>query len=250
LTTGVGPRSRSRRRRVRRLMVAVVAVGLLVLAGWAAWTVVTLPDVGILARQRPATTAFMQRYLSEQKQAGHSTDLLWHWVPYAEISAHLKRAVLVAEDINYFSHAGFDGHEIGEALREAWHEKDAPRGASTITQQLARNLYLSPARTPWRKLEEALLTRRLEARLGKRRILEIYLNVVEFGPGIYGAEAASRHYFGIAAADLDEHQAAELAAVLPRPSLWHPGRDTPGYQAAVERILRRMEKAEFLWRLI
>lgn len=228
----------------------MVGGSLLVLAGWTAWTVITLPDVAELARKRPSTTAFMQRYIDQQEQAGRSPGLQWQWVPYAEISVHLKRAVLVSEDINYFSHSGFDGHEIGEALREAWLEKGVPRGASTITQQLARNLYLSTARTPWRKLEEALLTHRLETRLTKRRILEIYLNVVEFGPGLYGAEAASRRYFGIGAADLSERQAAELAAVLPRPSLWHPGRDTSGYQAAVERILRRMEKAEFLWRLI
>jgi len=228
----------------------MVAAALLLVAGWGAWIAFTLPAVDDLARTPPPTTAFMQRYLEEQPEHANSPTLRWRWVPYEGISPHLKRAVLVSEDINFFSHNGFDEGEIGNALKEAWQEKDYPRGASTLTQQLARNLYLSASRTPSRKLKEALLTRRLEAQLSKKRILEIYLNVVEFGPGIYGAEAASWHYFGTIASQLDEQQAAELAAVLPRPSTWYPGRATPGYLAAVERILRRMQKAEFLWRLI
>jgi monofunctional biosynthetic peptidoglycan transglycosylase len=225
------------------------SIGLMI-AAWLLWVVLSLPDVSVLRAEPPGVTAFMQLYLEEQAQEAEKSSLHWTWVPDEAISPHLKRAVLVSEDINFFSHDGFDRAEIGSALREAWAEKSAPRGASTLTQQLARNLYLSPVRTPWRKLQEALLTRRLEAALGKQRILEIYLNVVEFGPGIYGAEAASRHYFGVAAAQLSEAQAAELAVGLPRPKSWHPGRESAGYRAAVERILRRMEKAEFLWRLI
>jgi monofunctional biosynthetic peptidoglycan transglycosylase len=232
----------------RGVRIALIALGCLVLfvGTWLALAWITLPEVDHLARQRPVTTAFQQDYLEEHP----GRPLYCEWVDYDEISPHLKRAILVSEDINFFAHDGFDEHEITQALSTAWRNKEAPRGASTITQQLARNLYLSPSRTPWRKLNEALLTRRLESSLGKRRILEIYLNVVEFGPGIYGAEAASRHYFGVDAGSLTERQAAELAAVLPRPKQWHPGRETAGYQAAVERILRRMEKAEFLWKRI
>lgn len=237
-------------RRVFRLGLVASATLLAFLAGWVGVTVITLPTIAELATTQPTSTAFMDRYLEEQQRRGQSAELSWSWVPYDSISPHLKRAILVAEDINFFSHDGFDDHEIGEALRDAWEEKEIPRGASTLTQQLARNLYLSTARTPSRKLEEALLTRRLERRLTKRRILEIYLNIVEFGPGLYGAEAASRHYFGIRAKNLDERQAAELAVVLPRPSVWHPGRATQGYREAVERVLHRMEKAEFLWRRI
>jgi monofunctional biosynthetic peptidoglycan transglycosylase len=235
-----------RLRRLARTGLIVLVCAALFAGTWGALAVITLPQVGHLARQRPTTTAFMQHYLEEN----HGQLPRCEWVDYDAISPHLKRAILVSEDINFFSHSGFDGGELGQALRDAWRQKEAPRGASTITQQLARNLYLTSARTPWRKFTEALLTRRLESNLSKRRILEIYLNVVEFGPGIYGAEAASRHYFGTAAASLNERQAAELAVVLPRPKVWHPGRATPGYQSAVERILRRMEKAEFLWRRI
>lgn len=239
----VAPRPRRSRRRTIGLVVLGLVIGI---AGWGGWSVWALPDVGILRDQAPVTTAYIEMFRREEPRVEPQQ----RWVPYAAISPHLKRAVLVSEDINFFFHDGFDSHEIGEAVRVAWNEKEFPRGASTLTQQLARNLYLSPSRSPWRKLREAVLTRRLERELTKRRILEIYLNVVEFGPGIYGAEAASEHYFGLPAAVLTERQAAELAVVLPRPSVWHPGRETAGYQAAVERTLRRMEKAEFLWKRI
>lgn len=231
-----------KRRRAQLLLLVAVA---LVAAGLALLPLLGLPDPGELSTLRPSTTAYMQRYT---ERTGREPN--WHWVPTSQISPSLKRAVLVSEDINFFSHDGFDQGEIGAALKQAWAEKELPRGASTLTQQLARNLYLSPTRNPLRKLREAVVTRRIEAALGKRRILEIYLNVVEFGPGLYGAEAASWHYFGQPAVALDDSQAAQLAAVLPRPSQWHPGRTTPGYTAAVERILRRMDKATFLDRLV
>ena len=125
-----------------------------------------------------------------------------------------------------------------------------PRGASTITQQVAKNLWLSPSYNPLRKLKEALLTRQLERALSKRRILEIYLNVAEFGPGVYGAEAAAQRYFGVAAAGLDEPQAAQLAAGLPRPSSWHPGSSSRAYANRTRRILGRMARAQWLWKAI
>jgi monofunctional biosynthetic peptidoglycan transglycosylase len=171
-------------------------------------------------------------------------------VPYGAIAPSLKRAVLVAEDVNFFAHRGFDLDEMREAVTEAFAEAELPRGASTITQQLAKNLWLSRARSPVRKVREALLTRQLESTLGKRRILELYLNVVEFGPGVYGAEAASRRYFGKPAAELDEHEAALLAAALPSPARWHPGSLSPLYYRHVRSIERRMARAQFLWKLI
>jgi len=158
--------------------------------------------------------------------------------------------VLVAEDINFFSHEGFETTEMRAAVRDAVARRRMPRGASTVTQQLAKNLWLSPSRNPLRKLEEAILTRQLERHLDKRRILELYLNVVELGPGIYGAEAATRHYYGVPASDLEPAQAAHLAASLSRPSSWNPARSSPGYERRISLILRRMDRAQFLWNQI
>jgi monofunctional biosynthetic peptidoglycan transglycosylase len=135
-------------------------------------------------------------------------------------------------------------------VERALETHEMPRGASTITQQLAKNLWLSPARNPVRKLKEGILTRQLEARLGKRRILELYLNVAEFGPGVYGAEAASRRYFGKAASELSEDEAAQLAAALPNPRMWHPGASGPAYRRYVDTLKRRMVKAQFLVKLL
>ena len=241
------PSGPSRRRRSRRRWLAAAALPIL---GWLAWTAATWPDVAALATGNPETTAFIERYRARQRRAGASDAVAWTWVSYGRISPHLKRAVLVAEDIGFFDHQGFAGEEIREALRTAWRERELPRGASTLTQQVAKNLWLTPSYNPLRKLEEALLTRQLERHLDKRRILEIYLNVAEFGPGVYGAEAAARHYFGTSAGGLGERQAAELAAALPRPRTWHPGAGGPGYRRHVERIRRRMDKAAWLWRVI
>jgi monofunctional biosynthetic peptidoglycan transglycosylase len=152
--------------------------------------------------------------------------------------------VVVAEDIDFFSHHGFATKEMRAALEKAWDEKELPRGASTITQQLAKNLWLSPSRNPWRKVKEAILTRQLERHLDKRRILELYLNVVELGPGIYGAEAAARHHFGVSAAQLTPAQAARLAAMLPRPRFYDRNRSSQYLAAYTERILGRMPSAQ------
>lgn len=210
----------------------------------------TWPDVTRLATENPKTTAFIERYKESERAAGRSGEVRRTWVPYERISPHLKRAVLVAEDIDFFSHRGFATDEMKRALEKAWAEKELPRGASTLSQQLAKNLWLSPSRNPLRKVKEALLTRQLETHLSKRRILEIYLNVAEMGPGIYGAEAATRHWFGIPAAGLTERQAAQLAALLPRPKTWNPWHESRAYTRRVETILRRMRKADWLWKVI
>jgi len=240
---------RGRRRRGGALARAAVvaAVGVAAWIGWRAWT---WPDVAVLARENPKTTAFIEAWKARRAAEGRPGRPEWDWVPYGRISPHLKRAVLVGEDINFFGHHGFEIAEVKNAIREAWEDKELPRGASTITQQLAKNLWLSPSYNPFRKIEEALLTRDLERRLGKKRILEIYLNVVEFGPGVYGAEAASRRYFGMPAADLDEHQAARLAAALPDPSRWNPSSASRTAARRASLIESRMAKAAFLWREI
>jgi monofunctional biosynthetic peptidoglycan transglycosylase len=222
----------------------------LALVAWLLWEWRTWPDVSRLRTPNPTTTAFIERYRAEQRRAGHAPAVAWTWKPYAAISPNLKRAVLVAEDINFFSHGGFDVGEMKEAIAKAVEEGTAPRGASTLTQQLAKNLWLSASYHPLRKAKEALLTRQLEKTLAKRRILELYLNVVEFGPGVYGAEAASLRYFGKSAATLGDDEAAQLAAALPRPKAWHPGVTTSAYRRYVASIRERMDRAEFLRRQI
>src|SRR5512144_2322074 len=210
----------------RLAMLVIVAAGV-----WIGVLIWTWPSVGRLATARPDRVA-------------------WTWTPYAAISPALKRAVLVSEDVNFFSHHGFALDEMQNALEDALRDRELPRGASTITQQLAKNLWLSRSRNPLRKAKEALLTWQLERRLSKRRILELYLNVVEFGPGVYGVGAASQRYFAKPPADLDESEAAQLAAVLPSPSTWRPGSASPGHRRRVAAIERRMERATFLWKLI
>ena len=238
---------RPRRRGVFR---RIVIVGVLAAALWAGWQWWTWPDVAALAHERPRTTAFMERERARQLREGREPRIRWRWVPYRRISPHLKRAVLVGEDIGFFAHEGFEVTEIRASLRAAWEDGELPRGASTLTQQLAKNLWLTPSWNPLRKLEEAILTVQLERALSKRRILELYLNVVEFGPGVYGAEAAARHYYGTSAAGLDAAQAARLAAGLPRPSSWHPGSRSRAYRRHVKRLMARMARAEFLWKQI
>ena len=232
----------------RALTVAALAV-LTLVASIVVYTSVTWPDVAALATHRPTHTAFIDEYRAARRAAGQDDHVAWVWVPWDRISVHLERAVVSGEDMEFFSHHGFSTHEMEAALREAL-EGGRVRGASTITQQLAKNLWLSPSRNPWRKVKEALLTRSLEHHLTKQRILELYLNVVEFGPGIYGAEAAARQYFDEPASELTEHQAAQLAAGLPRPATWHPGVHSRGYDRYVAEIERRMARATFLWRAL
>jgi monofunctional biosynthetic peptidoglycan transglycosylase len=230
-----------RRRRARRILIALACI----LAAWLATEALMWPDVADLAGTNPRSTEFTRRY-----EARHGRAVQLDWLPYAAISDHLKRAVLVSEDIDFFSHDGFAYGELRQAVRQAIERRELPRGASTITQQLAKNLWLSPARTPRRKVREALLTRALERHLEKRRILELYLNVAQFGGDTFGCEAASRRFFGKSARHLGPREAARLAAVLPRPGRWHPDGTSPGFLAAVERIERRVGKAQWLRKVI
>jgi len=229
--------------RARRLW---AAAAVLAAAGAVAVELARLPDVALLARHNPSSTAFIDRYRAQLRSLGQPDQLAWQPVPLTEISPTLALAVLVSEDIGFFSHRGFELAEMQDAVHEAVTRGVAPRGASTITQQLAKNLWLSPSRNPLRKLREALLTRRLERRLTKERILELYLNVAEFGPGIWGAEAAARHYFNKPAADLAGRESALLASALSRPSAWNPVRATAAYLAHAGKVESRMARASFL----
>jgi len=236
--------------RRRRGLRAIVALLVLALAGWLAWQWWHWPDVAALARRPPATTAFIERWRERQRAAGRSDRVYRVWIAYPAIAPSIKVAVLVAEDVNFFSHHGFDSGEIQNALRKSFDDLELPRGASTISQQLAKNLWLSASRDPLRKAREAILTWQLERTLGKRRILELYLNVVEFGPGVWGVESASRRYFGKPAAELTDDEAALLAAALPSPAAWHPGSPSGAYRRHAEIVRRRMDKAQFLRRII
>jgi monofunctional biosynthetic peptidoglycan transglycosylase len=209
---------------------------------WAGWVIATWPDVAALATEPPETTAFMERWREVRQAAGEDDTAQWQWVPGSDISVHLKRAVVAAEDMEFFQHSGFSTHEMRAAVEEAL-EGGELRGASTITQQLAKNLWLSPSKNPLRKLKEAVLTRQLEKHLTKERILTLYLNVVEFGPGVFGAEAAARRYFEKPALDLDEWESAMLAAGLPRPATWNPESGSDRYLTMATLIQMRVERA-------
>jgi monofunctional biosynthetic peptidoglycan transglycosylase len=218
---------------VRKLLRGVVLVASLGFV-YVAYVYLTLPDVRQLATHNPKTTAFMELRRQEAQEAGRKFTIRHRWVPYTQISNNLRRAVLVAEDAAFFEHEGVDLKELRASLEHNWEEGRFDRGASTITQQLAKNLYLSPSRNPMRKLKELLITRRLEAALTKRRILEIYLNVIEWGDGIFGAEAAARAYFGKPAAALSPEEAALLAGAIINPREHSPARPT-------RRLLRRQQ---------
>ena len=178
-------------RRVSRWALIAGALGF----GALAYIYLTLPDVRPLATANPPTTAFIELRAAEARAAGKAPRRNQRWIAYERISPHLKRAVLVAEDSAFWQHGGVDLEQLKESMEANFEQGRFARGGSTITQQLAKNLYLSPSRNPMRKLRELIIARRLEAALSKRRILELYLNVVEWGDGIYGAEAASRVYF-------------------------------------------------------
>lgn len=229
----------------RRIYLGAAAVGLVLLV-WFAWTWITWPDVSALRTADPETTAFIERYREARREAGESDAVAWTPVPYDRISPNLARAVISSEDTEFFFHDGFSSHELGEAIRKAIREREKPRGASTMSQQLVKNLWLSPSRSLTRKLREAMLTRQLERSLSKKRILELYLNVVEFGPGIYGAEAAAQHYFGKPAAQLTLREGAMLAAGLPRPRTWNPSSGSENYARRVDQILEIEGQLEFL----
>ena len=175
-------------RRIGRALLAVLAFGF----GCAAYGYLTLPDVRVLRSQNPSTTAFIDLREREASSRGDTLRRVQRWVPYSRISPHLTRAVLVAEDGTFWRHDGVDYDQLRDAVEVSVERMEFARGASTITQQLAKNLYLSPSKNPIRKLRELIIARRLEAELSKQRILELYLNVIEWGDGIYGAEAAAR----------------------------------------------------------
>jgi monofunctional glycosyltransferase len=223
-------------RTIGRVLLAGAAAGIALMF----YSYITLPDVRPLKTSNPSSTAFMELRDREARAKGVSPRRVQRWVSYGRVSPDLKRAVLVAEDDAFWQHEGVDVEQLQESLQIDWARGRLVRGGSTITQQLAKNLYLSPSKNPLRKLRELVIARRLEAELKKARILELYLNVIEWGDGIYGVEAASRAYFHVPASGLSPEQSALLAAAIINPRVLNPSRPTARLIRRQQLILRRL----------
>jgi monofunctional glycosyltransferase len=223
----------------RRVLEVVASVPAIAFA-CVAYAYLTLPDVRPLRMTNPDTTAFIELRAREAAEAGKPHVAAQRWLNYGRMSPYLTRAVLVAEDAAFWQHDGVDYDELQKSLEMDWARGQLLRGASTITQQLAKNLYLSPSRNPLRKLRELIIARRLEAELTKVRIFELYLNVIEWGDAVYGADAAARRYFGHSAATLGPAEAALMAGAIINPRLLSPAHPTPRLLRRQQIILKRM----------
>jgi monofunctional glycosyltransferase len=219
----------------------IILLALIVLTALQFWFLV---HIWYWNSQNPESTAFMRARLEILQEDEPRARLRHQWVPYQRISVHLKRAVVAAEDAKFATHNGFDWEGIQKAYEKNLREGEIVAGGSTITQQLAKNLFFSGERAWWRKAQEAVVALMLETVMSKRRILEIYLNVIEWGDGVFGAEAAARYHYGSTAAALSPEQAARLAAVVPSPRRYGPGSNTGYLQRRTQTILARMNSAQ------
>ncbi len=218
-----------------------------ILASATAAYILWLPDVSFLALENPRSTAYIEHYVKRSVRQGRKPAVFMRWVPLSHISPHLAHAVVIAEDDMFYRHGGVDWESLQKAFDYNLRRGRFARGASTITQQTARNLFLSPSRNPLRKIKETLIAWKLERALTKDRILEIYLNIAEWGVGIYGVQAASRAYFGKDASQINPEEAAALAAALPSPWRWNPLREAgPKMLRRREVLLERMQRAGYL----
>ncbi|NNC03856.1 monofunctional biosynthetic peptidoglycan transglycosylase [Corallococcus exiguus] len=216
--------------------------GWLMLALWFGVEAARLPDVGALRTQNPRTTALMAQRAEEALEAGTKPRVRQAWVPLGAVAPHAVDAVLCSEDARFYRHEGVDWTEVENAFEQSVREARLGRGASTLTQQLAKNLYLSTDRSLLRKGKELLLARQLESHLSKQRILALYLNVVEWGEGVYGIEAAAREHFGVSARSLSVAQGAMLAAMLPAPRRWLPAQRPETLRTRAGVIIGRLER--------
>jgi len=219
-----------------RALLAIAALGV----GSAAFIYVTLPDVRPLRTANPESTAFIDLRAREARARGEPPKRVQRWIDYARVSPSLKRAVLVTEDARFWTHEGIDFDELKESMEVNIERMEFARGGSTITQQLAKNLYLSPSKNPIRKVREFLIARQLESELSKQRILELYLNVIEWGDGIYGAEAAARTYFRKSASELSGPESALLAAAIHNPHAFNPAHPNARLVRRQQMVMRRM----------
>ena len=224
----------------RWLKWAVLAVAGLFLL-WQLWL---LGWVLLWSWVNPGQTKFMEIRLAELRLKNPQAELRQQWVPYERISIHLKRAIIAAEDAKFVDHEGFDWEGMQKALEKNQKKGRAVAGGSTISQQLAKNLFLTPTKSYARKVEEAIITLMLENLWSKRRIFEVYLNVIEWGNGVFGAEAAARNYYNTSAAQLSPEQAARLAGMVPNPRYYDRHRNAPGLGRKTGIILGRMPSAD------
>jgi monofunctional biosynthetic peptidoglycan transglycosylase len=242
------PRNRARARpvargmkRLRRWLGRALLLLLILLVAYQVWI---FAHVWWWVGHNPSTSAFMEDRLEVMQNKNPNAELQHKWVPYRAISDNLKAALIAAEDAKFVDHEGFDWDGIEKAYEKNLKKGKIVAGGSTISQQLAKNLFLSGRRTPWRKLEEATITVMLEKMMDKERIFEIYLNVIEWGNGVFGAEAAAEHYYHVSAAQLSAAQAAKLAAMVPNPRYYDTHREARGLQRKTDIILGRMGDAE------
>ena len=227
---------------MRRILLLLV----ILLVAYAAYEWVTFPDIEALKSGFPKTTSFMEIRRAELRSEGKDDTLQYTPVPYGRISPYLRRGVLVAEDNSFYEHAGIDTQAMREAFERDWKRKQITHGGSTITQQLAKNLYLSPSRNPLRKVREYFIAMALERHLTKKRILELYLNVVEMGERVYGAESAARFYFHKPASALSPREAALLAGCLPNPRAMIATAPNKRLRARQKMILARLRRWGYL----
>lgn len=229
-------------RNARQVLVSVF----LVCGVWSVGYLLWLPDVTEFAKVNPKTTAYIELRREQAQDKGKKFSLKMRWVPLSAISPNMVHAVILSEDGGFYRHKGIDWKELHNALKRDIERRKLAFGGSTITQQLARNLYLSPSKNPLRKIKEAIIARQLEKKLGKKRILELYLNVAEWGNGVFGVEAAANAYFGHGAGSLTPEESVALASILPSPRKWSPFSSGRRMSFRRNSLLGRMRRSGYL----
>lgn len=219
---------------------------LVLMTAFCSYIFLNLPDVENLRSQNPRTTALMESRIKQSEKGGTNLVVKQQWVPFGNIPQLLKNTVRIAEDSNFYWHKGIDYEELKEAIKKNIREKRFIRGASTITQQLAKNLYLSPKKSPFRKIKEYLIARRLEKALTKDRIFELYLNLIELGPGIFGVQAASNRYFGRSVDTLSLEEIVRLTAIIPRPLSADPRGESSWLKWRCRWLIRKLLLYEYI----
>lgn len=209
----------------KRILLSILFVIVLMLAVYI-MIQISIPDVNPLINNNPSTTALMEQRKEEEKEVGKKIRIRQQWVSFGQIPKLLKKTVRISEDANFYFHEGIDLDELKESIKKNWEKGEFARGASTLTQQLAKNLYLSTEKSIWRKVKEFFITRELESTLSKNRIFHLYLNVIEYGRGIFGVAAASRYYFGKSVSELNDEEIIRLTAVIPKPLSVRPDQNS------------------------